>query len=168
MALKPIDPNSLEINPFTSIGTDWMLLTAGNKEKHNTMTVSWGGLGVLWRKNVTYVFVRPQRYTMEFMDKEKYYSLCLFDKSYKSALSLCGSKSGRDINKDKETGLTVMFDQPAPYYAQAKMVFICKKIAKQAIDPHSFIDINIDQTFYPQQDYHRVFAGDIITILKDQ
>ena len=64
MSLKPIDPKTLELNPFTTIGTEWMLLTAGNEDKHNTMTVSWGGLGVLWRKNVTYVLVRPQRYTL--------------------------------------------------------------------------------------------------------
>ena len=111
MSLKPIDPKTLELNPFTTIGTEWMLLTAGNEDKHNTMTVSWGGLGVLWRKNVTYVLVRPQRYTMEFMDREEYYSLCVFDETYKPALKLCGTKSGRDIDKDKETGLTVMFDQ---------------------------------------------------------
>ena len=106
MSLKPIDPKTLELNPFTTIGTEWMLLTAGNEDKHNTMTVSWGGLGVLWRKNVTYVLVRPQRYTMEFMDREEYYSLCVFDETYKPALKLCGTKSGRDIDKDKETGLT--------------------------------------------------------------
>ena len=78
-------------------------------------------------KNVTYVLVRPQRYTMEFMDREEYYSLCVFDETYKPALKLCGTKSGRDIDKDKETGLTVMFDQEAPYYAEAKLVFICKR-----------------------------------------
>lgn len=166
MALKPIDPKTLELNPFTTIGTEWMLLTAGNEEKHNTMTVSWGGLGVLWRKNVSYVFVRPQRYTLEFIDKEEYYSLCVFDDSYKSALSLCGSKSGRDIDKDKETGLTVMFDQAAPYYAEAKLVFICKKMAKQKMDPSAFLEADLDKTFYPEKDYHEMFAGDIVTILK--
>ena len=133
MSLKPIDPKTLELNPFTTIGTEWMLLTAGNEDKHNTMTVSWGGLGVLWRKNVTYVLVRPQRYTMEFMDREEYYSLCVFDETYKPALKLCGTKSGRDIDKDKETGLTVMFDQEAPYYAEAKLVFICKKLCHFSI-----------------------------------
>ena len=166
MSLKPIDPKTLELNPFTTIGTEWMLLTAGNEDKHNTMTVSWGGLGVLWRKNVTYVLVRPQRYTMEFMDREEYYSLCVFDETYKPALKLCGPKSGRDIDKDKETGLTVMFDQEAPYYAEAKLVFICKKMSKQKMEPSSFIDSTIDETFYKEKDYHEVFVGDIVTILK--
>ena len=106
MSLKPIDPKILELNPFTTIGTEWMLLTAGNEDKHNTMTVSWGGLGVLWRKNVTYVLVRPQRYTMEFMDREEYYSLCVFDETYKPALKLCGTKSGRDVDKFQELHLT--------------------------------------------------------------
>lgn len=166
MALKPIDPKTLQLNPFTTIGTEWMLLTAGTQKKHNTMTVAWGGLGVLWKKNVTFVFVRPQRYTMEFMDKEAYYSLCVFDDSYKPALNLCGSKSGRDIDKDKETGLTVLYDQAAPYYAEAKLVFICKKIAKQAMDPATFLEDDIDKTIYPNKDYHETFVGDIVTILK--
>ena len=137
MSLKPIDPKTLELNPFTTIGTEWMLLTAGNEDKHNTMTVSWGGLGVLWRKNVTYVFVRPQRYTMEFMDREEYYSLCVFDENYKKALTLCDTKSGRDIDKDTETGLTVMFDQAAPYYAEAKLVLSSKRcLNKKWIPAH--------------------------------
>ncbi len=168
MALKPIDPNTLTLNPFTTIGTDWMLLTAGSREQHNTMTVSWGGLGVLWRKNVTYVFVRPQRYTMEFLDREDYYSLCVFDESCRPALKLCGTKSGRDIDKDKETGLTAVFDRAAPYYAQAKLVFICKKMSKQQIDPHSFIDESIDRTLYPQKDYHQMFVGEIVAVLKEE
>ena len=76
------------------------------------------------------------------------------------------TKSGRDIDKDKETGLTVMFDQEAPYYAEAKLVFICKKMSKQKMEPSSFIDSTIDETFYKEKDYHEVFVGDIVTILK--
>ncbi len=65
---QPYPADMLELNPFTKIGKEWMLITAGNKEKANTMTASWGGLGVMWGKNVAYVFVRDSRYTKEFID----------------------------------------------------------------------------------------------------
>ena len=86
----------LSFNPFTKIDKEWMLVTAGNAEKCNTMTASWGGLGVLWNKYVSFLFIRPQRYTMEFLEREDYYSLSFFGSSCREALSYCGSHSGRD------------------------------------------------------------------------
>ena len=81
-----------------------MLITAGNEQKCNTMTASWGGLGELWKHYVSFIFVRPQRYTLEFIEKEGYYSLCFFGPEYRQALNLCGSKSGREVDKDAATG----------------------------------------------------------------
>lgn len=164
--LKRMETNELKINPFELIGEEWMLLTAGNQEAHNTMTVSWGGVGVLWQKNVVYAFVRPQRYTMEFLEKEDYFSLATFPKEYKPALRLCGAKSGRELNKDKATGLTVSFEEPAPYYKESNMVFICKKLYKQRLNPDCFLSKSIEAEFYPQKDHHYVFVGEIVTTLK--
>ena len=115
MAFREISVEQLKDNPFTLINKDWMLITAGDAEKHNTMTASWGGVGELWGKYVSTIYIRPQRYTLEFVEREEYYSLCFFGPEYRQALSLCGSKSGRDVDKDAATGLTPCFAQAAHY-----------------------------------------------------
>ena len=111
---KTVEIKDLQFNPFTLIDKEWMLITAGNEQKCNTMTASWGGLGELWKHYVSFIFVRPQRYTLEFIEKEDHYSLCFFDESYRKALSFCGSHSGRDYDKCKETGLTPDESQTQP------------------------------------------------------
>ena len=116
MAFREISVEELKDNPFTLINKDWMLITAGNREKHNTMTASWGGVGELWGRYVSTIYIRPQRYTLEFVEREDYYSLCFFGPEYRQALNLCGSKSGREVDKDAATGLTPCFDEAAPYY----------------------------------------------------
>ncbi len=162
---EEINPSDLTFNPFHLIGSEWMLVTAGDESAHNTMTASWGGLGVLWKKNVSFVFVRPQRYTLQFMERQDCYSLCFFDKAYKPALAYCGAHSGRDVDKDRETGLTPQFDQAAPYYAEARLVLLCKKMACQDLDPACFIDPTIDNDIYPTKDYHKLFVGSIEKVL---
>ena len=95
MGFKEISAEELQFNPFTKIGKEWMLVTAGDQEKHNTMTASWGGVGVMWGKNVVSVYIRPQRYTKEFVDANELFTLSFYDESYRKALNICGSKSGR-------------------------------------------------------------------------
>jgi len=162
MSFKEINLTELNINPFTSIGSDWMLITSGSMENHNTMTASWGGLGVLWGKNVAFCFIRPQRYTLEFVDKEDCFTLSFFNhEQYKSALNFCGSKSGRDFDKDKETGLVPTALDGSVAYKQASLVFVIKKLHRQDIDPSCFIDPSLD-SHYKQKDYHKMFVGEIV------
>ena len=162
MAFREISVEQLKDNPFTLINKDWMLITAGNQESHNTMTASWGGVGELWGKYVSTIYIRPQRYTLEFLEREGTYSLCFFDPEYRPALNLCGSKSGRDVDKDKETGLTPCFDQAAPYYQEARLVLICRKLYKQDLDREIF------ERCYPSRDLHRMFIGEIVTVLEKE
>ena len=122
-------------------------------------------LGVLWNKNVSFVFIRPQRYTLEFLKSQTHYALNFFDKSYRSALNYFGSHSGRDGDKDQATGLHIRLDQAAPYYEEARMVLLCKKLSMQQMDPASFLDPSIDEAYYPQKDYHQAFVGEIETVL---
>ena len=68
MAFKKIDISELSFNPFDKIGKQWMLLTGGDKNSYNTMTASWGQLGVLWNKNVLTCYIRPNRYTYGFVE----------------------------------------------------------------------------------------------------
>lgn len=154
-------------NPFEAIGKEWMLVTAGTREKSNTMTASWGGVGVLWNKPVAFSFLRPQRYTLEFLEREEYYTLAFFGEGYRSALSFCGSKSGRDVDKWKETGLTPAFDL-APFPAEARLVLVCKKLYQQDMEPGCFLEEALAEQHYPQKDFHRVFVGEIVKVLEKE
>lgn len=110
MKFKELEPANLKDNPFKLINDDWMLITAGDKNNFNTMTASWGGLGIMWFKNVSFIVVRPSRYTFEFMEKHDRYTLSFFEEEYRDALNICGTKSGRDTDKIKEAGLTPVYD----------------------------------------------------------
>ncbi len=162
---KEIQPEALQENPFSLIGDQWMLITAGDASRCNTMTASWGGVGILWNKPVSFCFIRPQRYTLEFVEQQEYYSLSFFDPKYKDALRFCGSASGRDGDKFQKTGLTPEF-QLAPYPKEAKLVLICKKLYKQDMAPECFLDASLLEKNYPKEDYHRVFVGEIVKVLQ--
>jgi len=164
---KEINPENLADNPFKLIGKDWTLITAGTKESFNTMTGAWGGLGVLWYKNVCFCVIRPNRYTYEFMEKCSIYTLSFLEEQYRDILTYCGTKSGRDFNKVAETGLTPFFDNDndSIYFAEARLVLICKKIYFQDMIPANFLDPVIDE-FYPLKDYHRMYVGEIVRCLK--
>lgn len=159
---QPYPMDLLEMNPFTKIGKDWALLTAGSKSKCNAMTVSWGGVGVIWNKNVVYVFVRDSRYTKEFMDKGEFFSLSFFDDKYHSALSYCGSHSGRDENKFEKAGLTPAVRHSIPYPDEANLVFLCKKMAAVPMGKETFVDTSIMKKFYGDEDMHTMYVGEII------
>ena len=163
---EKIDPKALDQNVFSLIGDQWMLITAGTEDECNTMTASWGGLGVLWGKPVATVYIRPQRYTLEFVEREDTFTLCFFGEEYRKALALCGAKSGRDVDKVKECGFTVATAQGAPYFEQAELVLVCKKAYWQDMDPTHFLDGEIDGKWYPQKDYHRIFIGEILEVLR--
>ena len=106
--MKPIAVGQLSDNFFETISKEWMLVTAGNKDAFNTMTANWGGIGFLWNKPVVYVFIRPERYTFGFMEKSDYFTLSFLGEENKSIHKICGSKSGREVDKIKETGLKPM------------------------------------------------------------
>lgn len=159
-----IDPSEIKGNVFDRIGKQWMLITAGKPEKFNTMTASWGGLGVLWNADVSFAFVRPTRYTFEFLEQEKYYSLSFLGMGERRALQICGSKSGRDVDKVKEAGLTPVFDAPAPYFEQAELSLVCRKLYTQDLDPSRFLDPALESN-YQSRDYHRMYVGEITKVL---
>ena len=123
-----VEPKTLSDNVFSLIGDEWMLLTAGNGEQCNTMTASWGGLGILWGAPVATCYVRPQRYTKEFLDREEYFTLTFFGEEYRKQLALCGSKSGRDVDKFKEMKLTPIAASQvkAPMIAESPVNIECR------------------------------------------
>lgn len=168
MGLKEINIEEMNLNPFTLIGKEWMLITAGNEEKFNTMTASWGGLGVYGGKNVVEILVRPQRYTKEFVDTNETFTLSFFEDTYKKALALCGKVSGRDVNKIEKTGLTPAFTDGTTYFEEAKLVFVCKKVYHSDMKNGTFDNTEYDESFYPEKDYHNVYIGEILKVLEKQ
>ena len=161
--LERCESRDLRENVFSLIGEQWMLITAGTPERCNTMTASWGGLGVLWGTDVSFCFIRPQRYTYELMERSASYTLSFFGEEHRKDLALCGSKSGRDIDKIKACGFTVAAGAGgAPYFQEAELVLVCRKLYWQDIDPARFLDPGIDAKWYPGKDYHRMYVGEVV------
>lgn len=165
--LKRISPNEISQNPFELIDDDWFLLSAGDVDSFNTMTASWGGMGVLWNKPVVFCFVRPQRYTYKFMESNKLFTMSFFEDRYRDALSLCGKVSGRQTDKMKATGLKP-FGSPegSIFYEQAKLMIECRKLYFSDITPENFLVNGIDAN-YPKKDYHRMYIGEIISVFNN-
>lgn len=161
MAFEKINIQDLQMNPFTAIGQQWMLITAGDKKKVNTMTASWGGMGVLWGDNVVTTYIRPQRYTKEFVDQQDCFSLSFFDNKYKKELSVLGSVSGRDQDKIQDVGFHVTYLENVPTFEEAKLVFIVEKVYEDDIKPELLKKQDIDEKWYPDQDYHTMYIAKI-------
>ncbi|WP_371802248.1 flavin reductase family protein [Candidatus Lokiarchaeum ossiferum] len=161
MSFNEIKVREIEDNTFSLISDDWALITAGSQDNYNMMTASWAGLGNLWNKKVCFTFIRPSRYTYEFTEKSDYFSVSFFTKDYRKMLNLCGTKSGRDINKMKDSGLTAVENHGTVYFKEARLVFLCKKVYYQDLIPEQFLDEHI-HTHYDGNDYHRMYVGEII------
>lgn len=175
MNFKRVSIEELEFNPMTMIGGGWWLITAGNEANgFNTMTASWGHLGAIWERPTgkthmglptAFVYVRPQRYTKEYLDREERFTLSIFEPSYKKALAYLGSHSGRDENKIAAAGLTPIFEDETTFYDEAKMVFICKKIYHAPFVEKGFVDKTLIDNNYPDSDFHELYIGEILKVL---
>jgi flavin reductase (DIM6/NTAB) family NADH-FMN oxidoreductase RutF len=160
-----INVEDISGNAFKLIGKEWMLVAAEKDGKTNAMTASWGGLGVMWNKNVAYVALRPQRYTKEFIDSSDTFSLSFYDESYREKLSYLGSVSGRQEDKIAKVGFTKVSCDNTPYFDEARLVLICKKLYSQKYDPDGFIDKTLDEKNYPDKDYHTMYIVEITKAL---
>lgn len=165
--MKEITIRELKENQVKLISEDWALLTVKDAEKGscNPMTVSWGGVGELWGADMATIYVRESRYTKTLLDNEDYFSLCFFGGKQKEALSFCGSKSGRDCDKVKETGLTPVYSENAPYFKEAEIVLICRKKARTFLGEDSFLDKNIMKKWYSDHNMHYIYFGEIEKVL---
>ena len=162
---KEIKPEELDKSSFQLIGKDGMLITAEKDNKINTMTASWGGLGVLWGKNVAFIFIRPQRYTKEFVENSDTFSLTFFDKNFKKELAYLGHVSGKDEDKISKANLTIKHSDSTPYFDEANITIICHKLYAQDIKPECFISSEIDISIYPEKDYHTMYIAEVEKVL---
>jgi len=165
--LHDLSIGSLALDPMALFDKRWFLLTAGDfaAGRYNTMTVSWGSLGTVWNKPFAQVFCRPQRHTFRFLEAFPTFTLSMFRPACRGALQLLGSKSGRDGNKIQESGLTPVAAKQvaAPTFAEAELVFECRKLHAQFLDPRGFRDPSVASN-YPTRDYHCVYFGEIVAV----
>ena len=152
----------VSINPFTKFAKDWALVTAGTKEKFNSMTIAWGGMGTLWRVPVLQIFIRPNRYTFKFLEENDYFTVSFYDKKYKKALGIMGSKSGKDFDKVQLTGLTPKFLENGITYEEATETYVCKKIYMKEMDKSKFPEKVGDM--YKDEPAHYVIFGELVNV----
>lgn len=165
MAFKKIDIAELNFNPFSKIGKEWMLLTSGTAENFNTMTASWGQLGVLWNKNVLTCYIRPNRYTYGYIEDNELFTASFLGEEYRKALAFCGSHSGRDCDKMAETGLSAVELDGAVGIEQADMVIVCRKLYSYDLCKDGFLtDDGIDEQFFSKDPYHRAYIAEIVGV----
>lgn len=163
--MKEIKPDQWKDNVFDAIGRQWMLISAQQEGKVNTMTASWGGMGVLWNRSVATIYVRPQRYTKQFIDASEYFSLCFFDDTWKEQLAYLGRVSGKDEPKIEKAGLTIKNDRQAPYFEQASVVVICRKLYADTLKKESFFQHELYEQNYPNNDLHTMYIGKIVEMI---
>ncbi|MFN2297514.1 MAG: flavin reductase family protein [Anaerolineales bacterium] len=171
MPKKDIPPMNLILRPFHQWDKTWFALCAGDFSAHsfNAMTVSWGSLGIMWGRPFVQVVVRPTRFTHSLTEANDNFTLCAFPEKYRPALNILGTKSGRDGDKIALAGLTPIASQSvaAPAFAEAELVFECRKIYTGSFDPSRFLDPAIEQQ-YPEKDYHTVYYGQVLRIFGEE
>ncbi len=162
---KEISVMEIKENAVDLLDSQWGLVTAGDENALNTMTVSWGALGELWNYDMVTIYIRPQRYTIKFLEEQDYFTLSFYPEDMKKIHSVCGSKSGRDIDKINACSLTPVFDEKAPYFDEAKLVIVCRKVAKGKFEPEQFIDKSVISAQYPTSDFHYIYYGAVEKVL---
>lgn len=164
--MKRIEYTDLKDNFFETIGKEWMLVTAGTPGHHNMMTASWGGVGWLWNKPVAFIFIRPERYTFELTEKEDNITLSFLGHGAdaRTIYTICGSKSGRDLDKTVATGLRpVEMENGGVGYEQSRLTLTCRKLYADNLRPEAFADASLAERWYGEKagNYHRMYVVEI-------
>ncbi len=153
-------------SPFSLIGNEWMLISAKQGNRTNSMTASWGGLGVMWNKNVVYTVIRDSRFTKQLIDHTDTFSISFFDhEEYQKMYQYMGAVSGRDEDKISKSGLSLLYDGETPYFGEAEYTMFCRKLCCSPIRPESFAVESIGPSFYGDKDYHNLYIGEILKIM---
>jgi flavin reductase (DIM6/NTAB) family NADH-FMN oxidoreductase RutF len=163
---KHVKVTDLTDNFFKGFADDWTLITAMKPGGGvNTMTASWGGIGHIWSKPVFSCVIRPQRYTFEFAESAGIITLSFFGGDYRKALNLCGTRSGRDLDKISASGLSLIKDGGAAYFSEASLVLVGRKVYADRIKKECFLDPAIPEETYAAGDYHKIYFCTIEDVL---
>ena len=166
MAFTKINIAEQTFNPFELISKQWMLISAGSANSWNTMTASWGGVGVIWGKPSATCYIRHSRYTKEFVDNNECFTLTFLQDGHRDALNLLGSKSGRDMDKMHDSGLTPIFVDGQPTFAEAELVLVCRQRCCTEIPPEDILQQETLDKWYGDKDYHAMYIGEIVAAYK--
>lgn len=154
-----------QTNAFEIFGEEWALVTAGTEGCFNTMTIAWGGLGTLWSKPVATVYVKPIRYTHEFLEKNEYFTVSFFEKEYKKALGILGSRSGRDGDKVAAAGLTPVYLKNSVTFQEARVTLLCRKIYRQELDISAMPE-DVAKAYYEVEAAHTMYVGEVVEVIR--
>jgi flavin reductase (DIM6/NTAB) family NADH-FMN oxidoreductase RutF len=160
--LHPVELETISSQVISAFGKTNALLTAGTRETCNTMTIGWCGLGRVWNLPTCTVYVRPERYTYQFMEESEYFTVCGFSAENREKLALCGTKSGRDTDKFAACGFTVQYGAgDAPFIAEAEWVLVCRKLYAQDMTGDCLIDPRPGK-FYHGEGWHKMYIGEVV------
>lgn len=154
----------INCNPFLKFNNEWALVTSGSKDKFNSMTISWGSMGTLWHKPIVTIYVRPDRYTFNFLKKHDIFTISFYDEKYKKELGIMGRKSGRDIDKVKEINFSPVYLENGITYMEAYQTIVCKKIYVQQIDKNNIPDFAL-KLYDEGAEAHYIIIGEVIDII---
>lgn len=161
-----IKPSEIPSNAFEMFPKRWALISAGDEKENNAMTVSWGGFGHLWYKDIAYVYVRPSRYTYQLIEAKDTFVITFLKDGYKEDLTYFGKNSGRNQDKTQKTNLTKTFIDDYPTFEQAEYVIICKKSYQNDIKLDEFVDKELSKV-YKDDNIHRQYIGEILKVYKN-
>lgn len=165
MTLKQIDPTKIDDNFIKMIGQDWMLITSGGPDNFNMMTASWGFAGFIWGMPSAAIFIRPSRYTKEFVDKTHAFTISFFPEKYKKILTELGTKSGHEMDKMTKSGLTpIQLPTGDMTFKEATLTLACHVTYKQPLTAAGFLDQSLMPKWYPkgEGDLHTMYIGQIL------
>ncbi len=154
-----------QADSFRIFDQDWALVTAGRLGHFNAMTISWGGLGTLWGRPVATVYIKPVRYTHEFMEDSEFFTVSFYPEKYRRALMRMGSLSGRDCDKVSLAGLTPKFVDGAVTFREAEATLVCRKIYRQDMD-RAAMPPDVVETYYREEAPHTIYIGEVLKILR--
>lgn len=182
---EEINIYNFSFNLFDYIDNKWALIVVGNEKENNCMTVSWLSFGILWNYPIVNIYVRPTRFTYQLLEKFDAFSVSFFNEKYRDKLEYCGTRSGRNENKIEKCNFNLNYFSfqgqndnflnnsglneyaKIPYIYESEIVFLCKKIYYQDLDNKNFLIKEIESN-YNKNDYHRLYIGKILKLLKSK
>ena len=158
--------SNLDLSALELFDKNWALLTSGDIGNHNSMTISWGQMGTLWHKPVVTTFVRFNRHTFSFINKNEYFVVSFFPKEFHNSLVIMGTKSGKDVNKDNLANLTPIEHNNVTLYKEAQVSLVCKKIYFDDLKFENMPKVVVEKLYKGQQG-HRMFIGEVVEIVEN-
>ena len=166
MAFEKVNLREQHFDPYQEIGANWTLLTAKKDGVVNTMTASWGHMGPIWGKDTAIVYIRPTRYTKEFVDSSDIFTITFFE-GHKPELTVLGRKSGRDGDKIAEVGFHVTEVEGQPTFEEGTYTLVVKKLYTDWLKEENFVDTEVMEKCYPEREFHMLYVVEILAVYKN-